>query len=623
MCGIVGEISFRSLTNTDWIDNAVSNLKHRGPDSHGKWLSENKKVLFGHTRLSILDLTDNGHQPMITNCQNYVITFNGEIYNFKELEKKILEKGIKLKTKSDTEILLNCYKIWNLGCLNMLEGMFAFSIYDKKNNIVILARDKSGQKPLYLSKNDTSLSFSSELKGLLQNSNIKRKLSKESFIQYLHQGYVSGRKSLLQDVFKLKAGQYLIYNLSKGDVTFKNFFHLPLNPDLNNTSKDSNNLFKKFGNLLGSSVKDQIYADVPVGILLSGGLDSSLITALASKNTQKINTFTFINDINNDDDFEVKNSRNVSNFFSTNHTEIYYPKVSAKIIDEISVFLDDPVMDSSIIPTYLITKEIKKHCTVALGGDGGDELFGGYDHYSRLINFVKIKKILPKNLSKLISNLSKSYLPIGFRGRNWLNLLSKNLSKDFLDFAVYFDEFNNSKIINKNFIGYFKNFKLTERNSIINNDYIYKSSAQDFKNFLIEDILVKTDRSSMANSLELRCPFLDSNIINFAFGEVHSSLKVDEFNKKIFLKKFASNILPKNFEFDKKRGFSIPINKYFKKKDWKDMAKNILLDEKSMFNTKFVSNLIDKSFFNHNNSERIFGLIMFELWRKKYNVSII
>ena len=356
---------------------------------------------------------------------------------------------------------------------------------------------------------------------------------------------------------------------------------------------------------------------------MSGGLDSSLITALASKNSQKINTFIFINDINNDDDFEVKNSRNVSNFFSTNHTEIYYPKVSAKIIDEISVFSDDPVMDSSIIPTYLITKEIKKHCTVALGGDGGDELFGGYDHYSRLINFVKIKKILPKNLSKLISNLSKSYLPIGFRGRNWLNLLSKNLSKDFLDFAVYFDEFNNSKIINKNFIDYFKNFKLTERNSIINNDYIYKSSAQDFKNFLIEDILVKTDRSSMANSLELRCPFLDSNIINFAFGEVHSSLKVDEFNKKIFLKKFASNILPKNFEFDKKRGFSIPINKYFEKKDWKDMAKNILLDEKSMFNTKFVSNLINKSFFNHNNSERILGLIMFELWRKKYNVSII
>ncbi|MDC0563036.1 asparagine synthase (glutamine-hydrolyzing) [Candidatus Pelagibacter ubique] len=623
MCGIVGEISFRSLVNTSWVDNAISSLKHRGPDSHGKWLSENKKVLFGHTRLSILDLTDNGHQPMISNCQNYVITFNGEIYNFKELEKKILEKGIKLKTKSDTEILLNCYKIWNLGCLNMLEGMFAFSIYDKKNNIVIFARDKSGQKPLYLSKNNISLSFSSELKGLLKNSNIKRKLSQESFAEYLHQGYVSGKKSLLKDVFKLKAGQYLIYNLSKGDIIYKNFFELPLKSKSNNISKDTNNLFEKFNSLLGNSVKDQIHADVPVGILLSGGLDSSIITALASNNSKKINTFTFINDINNEDDFELKNSRNVSNFFSTNHTEIYYPKVSAKIIDEIATFIDDPIMDSSIIPTYLITKEIKRHCTVALGGDGGDELFGGYDHYSRLISLAKIKNLLPKNLSKLISNLSNLYLPIGFRGRNWLNLLSKNLSKDFLDFAIYFDKSTYSKMINKNFISFFKNLQVPERTSIINDDLIYKSCAQDFNNFLIEDILVKTDRSSMANSLELRCPFLDSNIINFAFGDVHSSLKANNINKKIFLKKFASNILPKNFELNKKRGFSIPINKYFEKKDWKDMAKNILLDEQSLFNTKFVSNLIDKSFFNHNNSERIFGLIMFELWRKKYDISII
>lgn len=622
MCAIVGEISFKNLNNVYWIDNAISSLKHRGPDGHGKWISENKKVVFGHTRLSIIDLSKNGHQPMVTDCQDYVITFNGEIYNYKKLEKKIIAKGIKLKTNSDTEILLNCYKIWDLDCLNMFEGMFAFSIYDKKKNIVVFARDKSGQKPLYLSKNNFSLSFSSELKGLLKNPNIERKLSHKSFAEFLHQGYVSGKKSLLRDVFKLKAGQYLIYNLSKGDIVYKNFFELPLQSKSNNFSKDTDNLFEKFNSLLGNSVKEQIHADVPVGILLSGGLDSSIITALASNNSKKINTFTFVNDISNEDDFELKNSRIVSNFFSTNHTEIHYPKVKAKIIDEIAVFIDDPVMDSSIIPTYLITKEIKKHCTVALGGDGGDELFGGYDHYSRLINLAQIKNFLPKNLSKLISNLFYLYLPIGFRGRNWLNLLSKNLSKDFLDFAIYFDKSTYYKMINKNFISFFKNLQLSERTSIINDDLIYKSCSQDFNNFLIDDILVKTDRSSMANSLELRSPFLNSNVINFAFGEVHSSLKANSFNKKIFLKKFALNILPKNFELNKKRGFSIPINRYFEKKDWKDMAKNILLDNQSLFNSKFVSNLIDKSFFNHNNSERIFGLIIFELWKKKYDITI-
>ena len=382
-----------------------------------------------------------------------------------------------------------------------------------------------------------------------------------------------------------------------------------------NQNKQSRWYFGYFENLLHTSVKQQINSDVPVGILLSGGIDSSLITAIASNYKNKVNTFTFLND-KNDDDFELKNSRHISKFFSTNHHEIFYPEVNSSIIHELSNFIDEPIFDSSIIPTYLISKEIKKYCTVALGGDGGDELFGGYNHYTRLLIIKKINNFLPDIIKENISSLTNFSLPIGFRGRNWLNLLGKNLTNDYLDFVTYFDENINYKILNKKIFNIKKKYNYLLRDDFVSNDLILKASLQDFNNFLPGDILAKNDRFSMANSVELRSPLLNSEIIKFVFGRLNSSYKVKKNQKKIILKNLCSKILPKSFTLDKKRGFSIPINDYFNQKSWRTSAQEILLDDSSFFKSRTISNILKKPFFNHNNSERIFGLMMFELWKK-------
>lgn len=619
MCGIIGEISKNKIHSVDWINKAGIEINHRGPDNFGMWTSLEKKIAFAHNRLSIIDLSPNGNQPMVSNCENYVITFNGEIYNYKNLRDKLLEKGFFFKTNTDTEVLLNGYILWGESFLSKIEGMFAFAIYDKKKNIVILARDRAGEKPLYYYKNSTNLSFCSELKGLLKNHKIERKISINNLLQFLHQGYPSNEGCLINNIKKLKAGEYLNYNLDTGKIVIKSYFNLSSLNQNNEINQDS--VLGTLENLLNQSVKQQINADVPVGVLLSGGIDSSLITAIASNYKNKVNTFTFLNN-KNDNDFELKNSRQISKFFSTNHHEIYYPEVNPSIIYKLSNFIDEPIFDSSIIPTFLISKEIKKYCTVALGGDGGDELFGGYDHYSRLLIIKKINNFLPNIIKKNLSSLTNFSLPIGFRGRNWLNLLGKNLKNDYLDFVTYFDENTNHKILNNKILNIKKKYNYLLRNEFVSNDVILKASMQDFNNFLSGDILAKNDRFSMASSVELRSPFLNSEIIKFAFSNLNSSHKVKKNQKKIILRNLCSKILPKSFTLDKKRGFSIPINDYFNQKSWRTSAQEILLDDSSFFKSRFISNILKKPFFNHNNSERIFGLMMFELWKKKYRVSL-
>lgn len=621
MCGIIGEISCKNIQSIDWIKKAGSVINHRGPDNFGSWISQDNKVVFAHNRLSIIDLSSDGNQPMISNCKNFVITFNGEIYNYKKIKDELIANGLVFKTKTDTEVLLNSYKFWGLNIFDKIEGMFAFAIYDLTKKSVLLARDKSGEKPLYYFNNSKSLSFCSELKGLLKNSILERKLSINGLQHFLHQGYVSNNESLIEGVKKLRAGEYLNFNLLSGEILKKKYFNPPNINQINYSPVDEVEILKELNNLLSNSVKQQINADVPLGVLLSGGIDSSLIAGYASQSKKKINTFSFLNNLDNDD-FELKNSRLVAKYFNTNHHEIFYPEIKTSIMDEISNYIDEPIFDSSIIPTYLINKEIKKYCTVVLSGDGGDELFGGYDHYPRILKLKKISKFFPNSFKKYISQFSSNFFPIGFRGRNWLKMLNKNFEKDYLDFAIYFDEINSSKIINQDIIDLKIKKNKLNRKTVVSNDIIYKSSIQDFNSFLSEDILSKNDRFSMASSVELRCPFLETTIINFAFSTLSSALKVNNNKKKIILKKLASKILPRDFILNKKRGFSIPINDYFKQRKWKTFAKEVLLDHSSLFNSSYTEKMLKKSFFNHNNSERLFGLIVFELWKKKNKVSI-
>jgi asparagine synthase (glutamine-hydrolysing) len=495
--------------------------------------------------------------------------------------------------------------------------MFSFALYDKKKNIVICSRDVSGEKPFYYYYNNKEFKFASELKALLVSNTIDRTLNKQSLSEFFKFGFLSSEDTLVKKINKIIPGQYLIFNLQDGSLLKREYFNAR-RKNFNNENANLDLDLGKITDLLDKSINQQMISDVPISILLSGGIDSSLITALASRN-HKINTFTFAsNDANHKT--ELNNSRIVAKKYSSNHTELLMPSCPETIFNDLMSFVDEPIFDSSMIPTFLISKEISKKYKVALSGDGGDELFCGYNHYARLLVLQCIKKKIPKKFLNLTVNLLINLSPIGFRGRNWLKMLNADLEKKYLEYSIFFDDIFLKKLLKKNIYDQIKNETLIEKESIDSDDLIYKSSLQDYENFLREDILVKTDRCSMANSLEIRCPFLDYDLINHMF-DVGSKLKVSIKESKIILKRISKNILPKDYDYSSKLGFSVPIKRYFQQPGIKKIALDILLNKNSCFNEEFIKYLMNKNVFDHNNSERIFGLLLFELWRKKYSIN--
>ena len=358
-------------------------------------------------------------------------------------------------------------------------------------------------------------------------------------------------------------------------------------------------------------------SDVPIGVLLSGGIDSSLVTAFASKHINNLKTFTVI--FPNQNIFnEQKYARIVSKHFSTDHTEI---EINEKIIPEkILPFLaaqyDEPIFDSSMLPTYLVCNEVSKYCKVVLGGDGADELFGGYHHHQRILITKYLKKFLPQNLWSMISNFSR-LLPAGFKGKIWLESLKHDLNIDLPNIATIFNEIDRKELLGNYFSS---ESKLIRKKSIFQStNLIDRILWTDFFNYLTEDILVKTDRASMANSLELRAPFLDDNVINFALN-LDNSFKLNVFEKKIFLKRFSDEILPPELNLKRKQGFAIPIDDWIRNnKPWKNYFEHILLETNYMFmDKKKILKLYNSHKQGLNLGEKLFGLVMFILWQKAY-----
>jgi len=381
--------------------------------------------------------------------------------------------------------------------------------------------------------------------------------------------------------------------------------------------------------ILSNAVRLQLTADVPVGVLLSGGLDSSLITALAAQNSSKIKTFTvsFPGSPKHD---ESQHARLIANQFNTEHTELVAESVSADLIPLLARQFDEPMADSSIIPTFLLTRKIKEYCSVALGGDGGDELFGGYNHYSKLLMMDCIISKIPFFLRKKLSNFSEKHIPLGFLGtniRSYLMMLSTDFNKHIPQSQNLFDRFSINKLL-KNHPTFFKEnyeHKINIQcisNQLINLDFIQKVTHNDFMNYLPEDILVKVDRASMLNSLEIRAPLLDYRVIEFAFGKIPSHLKVSKSNKKIFLKEIAKKILPKEFDFKRKQGFSIPLNSWLIRGNIRDLFWSVLTDESCFFEKNYVFNLLKDQDNGRENSERLFSLVLFELWRNEYKIDV-
>ena len=436
MCGIVGVVSSQRLDDSGWLMSATDSLSHRGPDDSGTWKSDNERVAFGHRRLAVLDLSSDGHQPMHSVNKDLTIVYNGEIYNFLELRAECSSLGYQFHTSTDTEVILAGYSLWGTEVLDHLDGMFALAIYDHANGTVLLARDRAGEKPLFYSLVGNELYFASELKAIMAVASAPR-VNYEALDLYMAMGFVPHDKCILDGFRKLPPASAMLFSLTKGLVKTWSYWSVP-DYDPRFGLDDFEGQLDQLEKLLEKSIRQQLVADVPVGVLLSGGVDSSLITGFASRVSPSVKTFTIGFPGHGSKD-ERTHARLIANYFGTEHTELTAEPELANLLPKLAYQFDEPIVDSSMIPTFLVSQLVRQHCTVALGGDGGDELFGGYEHYSRMLWLRNRKKFLPEVISSTLGSLS-DLLPEGFKGKNWLSSLSTDFEEGLPLIAGYFGE---------------------------------------------------------------------------------------------------------------------------------------------------------------------------------------
>lgn len=617
MCGLVGVCSANNRpVDLSWISKGASSIAHRGPDASGEWRSEDGCVAMAHQRLSIVDLSSAGCQPMLNKERGLIIVFNGEIYNHHALRKELSILGYHFRSSGDTEVLLAAYSIWGKECISKLNGMFAFAIYDKRLKKLFVARDRAGEKPFFYHYSNGIFRFGSELKALFIDQNIPRELNIDSLDHYLAMGYTPSEHCMVKGFKKLLPAHALEFNLKANDLKLWRYWS-PEQSELKSriTGYDEHHLLDQLEMLFNDSVSQQLEADVSTGVLLSGGLDSSLIVAMAAKNSiRPVETFT-VAIPGNDALDESKHALLIANYFNTNHHVLNAnPDDAVDIMTILASQFDDPIADSSIIPTYMISKLVSSNCSVVLGGDGGDELFGGYSHYSHMLKMEKYFRYVPDFVTDSISYAAKTVLPAGFKGRSFLQRINVNKR-----FSPYFDSKSRYQLL-KNNRNYAPIVELYEGRGMGGHDLIYKASMADFVNYLPNDILVKVDRSSMINSLEVRAPFLDYRIIEFAFNQVPSIQKVFGDNKKILLKKLAMRALPKEFDYNRKQGFSMPTKRWLEKGPFRELVWDVLTDDQCMFDRKMIDKLLANQDRGYSNSERLFALTIFEMWRSSYKI---
>ncbi|MBU3917552.1 asparagine synthase (glutamine-hydrolyzing) [bacterium] len=622
MCGIVGIISKNPQTQRDWLSAGSDAMMHRGPDDSGEWWAEDGRVGLAHRRLSIIDLSSAGHQPMVDPSGTLIIVFNGEIYNFTELREELSAKGVNFRSHSDTEVILAAYSEWGMDCLSRLNGMFAFALYDARCRKIFLARDRVGEKPLFYHYANGTLRFASELKGLMADQTLERRIDCESLDCYLALGYVPGDRCILSGYNKLPAAHAMQFDLETCNFEIWQYWEPPeLNMVSTSGQMNETLLLNELEILLEDAVRRQLVADVPVGVLLSGGVDSSLVTAMAVRASNKVKTFTISFPGHGSLD-ETEHARLISRHFNTEHVELEAQPATADLLPLLARQFDEPIVDSSMIPTFLVSRLVRQYCTVALGGDGGDELFGGYMHHSRLQWMKSRLGPIPRPLRQALAIAAEYFLPVGLKGRNWLQGLGVDLKNGLPQIASYFDATTRKKLMAHDVKLPLVAEALRGLRVPNNPDLLQRATRMDFVNYLTEDILVKVDRASMLNSLEVRAPLLDFRLIEFAFGKVPSHLKATAYDKKILLKRLTTRVLPPEFDRQRKQGFSIPLSEWLKAGAFHELFNDVLLDARSIFDQHTVRDLLKGQSHGRSNGERLFALVLFELWRREYGVTL-
>jgi asparagine synthase (glutamine-hydrolysing) len=616
MCGIIGVASRNAVANRDWLIAGRDALRHRGPDDEGVYWSEDGRVGFGHRRLSIIDLSPLGHQPMASPERDLWLSYNGEIYNYRELKVELEGLGHSFRSHSDTEVVLAAYRQWGGDFVKRLDGMFALALHDVRTGQVILARDRAGEKPLFYRLHEGELRFASELKGLFADPTFPRVVDLDAFDCYLALGYVPGERCLLQGVNKLPPGHALVLNLASGKATVGRYWEVPAF-DPSGTA-DEQELVDELEKVLEGAVRRQLVADVPVGLLLSGGVDSSLITALAVRGGGKLKTYTVgMKEYSAYD--ETEHAALIANHFGTDHTVLEAGEVHPDLLQKLARQYDEPIIDSSMIPTYLVSREIRQHCKVAIGGDGGDELFGGYMSASYMARLQQMLSLIPLWPRRLAAAGATHVLPIGFRGRALIRTAATDVRKG-LPPVIQFEQLGRRRLLGKGWGTVAEGIRSertpNERNAV------ERMTRFDFANYMAEDILVKVDRASMLTSLEVRAPFLDRSVIEFAYRKVPTSLKATPQARKLILRRLSEKILPPGFNSARKQGFTIPLDRWLRAGPWREHFREVLLDPSSTFARSEVEQLFRRLDRGKIVREQLFGLALFELWRREHNVSV-
>lgn len=620
MCGIVGRVS-AGPEPVSPIETLRDTLRHRGPDDAGIWHTTDRRVELAQRRLAIVDLSPAGHQPMPANNGQLQITFNGEIYNHQQLRKELKARGYQFVSASDTEVLLRAYECWGTDCVQHFNGMFAFAIYDARNQTVFLARDRAGEKPLFYTSLPGKFLFASELKALVADPDVPCVLNPQAVDHYFAYGYVPGDQCILQGVHKLPQGSALLVNVQ--ELTIKRWQWWSLPQPAAAADADIHELTDRLESHLADSVKLRMQADVPVGVMLSGGIDSSLITALAARHSaEAVRTFTITFPGHKKFD-EAAHARLIASHFGTQHTELAAEPATFDLLPQLAAQYDEPLADSSMVPTYLVSRQIREHATVALGGDGGDELFGGYPHYRWLQQQQSWRRRFPSRLRQAIATAA-THLPMGFRGRNHLIGFHGGNEHAVSHINLYFDARSRQRLLaplNRLATKSFDRAELTKQHLCDPSlSLLQQAMAVDFQTYLVDDILVKVDRASMLASLEVRAPFLDPQLIEFAWRNVPDQHRVNGGQSKRLLRSLATRLLPDQTDLNRKQGFSIPLNDWFKG-DWGTGFRKILNEaDESIFDRQQISRLIRSQERGRSNMQRLFSIAIFELWRRHYNV---
>lgn len=624
MCGIAGFTRFNNAyEGQSTLEKMGGSIRHRGPDAGGFYVSE--QVGLCHRRLSIIDLSEDGNQPMYSTDKNLVIVFNGEIYNFQALRKDMQDQGYHFNSHSDTEVILALFQTYGYDCVEKLNGMFAFAIWDHAKKELFFARDRIGKKPLYYFFDGKDIVFASEIKAILEAGNVPKNIRLDALYDFFTYQYVPDPKTIFKDVHKLKPGHWM--TVSEQGIHIQSYWDISFSQTMTQSKQD---IAEQLLSKLRVSTQQRMISDVPLGAFLSGGVDSSAVVALmAEKSPEPVTTCSIGFDSKKYD--EVQYARQVAEQYATQHYELTVKENVAAHIEEIVAFFDEPFADPSLIPTYFVSKLARQKVTVAVAGDGGDENFAGYEKYSIDHFENRLRRLFPsfvrqslfRPLAHLVSGQNNVVLR---KASTLLHSLSQTPEHGFfMSNAFCTDQLWQSlaKHNLKQALDDYHPSSITESyyHQADTDDHLSRILYTDIKTYLPGDILVKVDRMSMANSLEVRAPILDYQLMEFA-ANIPSSLKFHKGEKKYILKECIKSKLPDDILYRKKMGFSTPLADWFRN-EIRAFAQDKLFSADNGLAQYFDMQVLKDIWHKHQSGVRDYSTIlwsslMFELWFQRY-----